>query len=84
MKPRTFTITADEQTKVYQALTRGLWCANQLVAHGVIGADAYAGQIADALEIMNRPCEGGFESEQERSAFSMKKLIRENAAHGNK
>jgi hypothetical protein len=82
MKPYTLTITAEEQGKVYRALKAALFCAEQQASINVIGAQQIVGQIKDALEIMNRTCEGGFESQQERDGTFMESFAADCAAHG--
>ena len=82
MKQYTITITADEAGIVYRALKAGLFCAKQQASIQVVGAAQIVGQLGDALEIMNRPCEGGYESEAERDAAFMQNMADECAAHG--
>ena len=73
MKPYTLTITGDEQGVVYRALSAGLFAAKQQASIQVIGAHEAVRQIEAALEIMNRPCDGGYENDQERAeAFERK------------
>jgi hypothetical protein len=82
MIPYTLTMSGDEQGKVYRALKAALFCAKQQASIHVIGAQQIVGQIEDALEIMNRPCEGGYESQQERDAAFMESFAAECAING--
>jgi hypothetical protein len=82
MKPYTLTITGDEQGVVYRALKAGLFAAKQQASIHVIGAIEIVRQIEDALAIMNRVPEGGYESDEERSAAFMASAAAECAVHG--
>lgn len=82
MIPYTFTISADEQGKVYRALKAALFCAKQQASIQVVGAQQIVGQIEDALEIMNRPCQGGYESQQERDAAFIERFASDCAING--
>jgi hypothetical protein len=82
MTPYTLTISGDEQGKVYRALKAALFCAKQQASIQVIGAQQIVGQIEDALEIMDRPCEGGYENQNERNAAFVASIAADCAAHG--
>lgn len=82
MKPFTQTITAEESAIVYRALSKGLFCANQLHSIGTIGAPEYIRQIEAAMQIMNRPLEGGHETEQESNAGYMASVAAECSLRG--
>ena len=58
-KPDSFvmTLSSKESSDIYSALRRGLWLAKEAEKNGMIGASGYIGQIADALEIVDRPME---------------------------
>ena len=81
-KPYTLTISADEQNQVFRALKAALFCAKQQASIQVIGAQQIVGQIEDALEIMNRPCEGGYESQHERDAAFIQDFADDCSIHG--
>ncbi len=83
MKPYTLTISGTEQSKIYAALQRGLFCAKEQQKAGVIGAAAYIHEIEASLEIMNRPCDGGFETDEERKAAVMADWAADAAMHNN-
>lgn len=82
MNPYTFTMSGDEQGRVYRALKAALFCAKQQASIQVIGAQQIVGQIEDALEIMNRPCEGGYESQHERDAAFIDRFAADCAING--
>jgi len=82
MTPYTLTISGEESDKVYRALKAALFCAKQQASIHVIGADQIVAQINDALDIMNRPCQGGFESNEERNAHHMANFMTECARYG--
>lgn len=82
MTPYIFPISGEESAKVYRALKAALFCAEQQASIQVVGAQQIVGQIKDALEILNRPCAGGYESQQERDAAFLDKFADDCAANG--
>jgi hypothetical protein len=82
MREYILTITATEQSTVYRALKAGLFAANEQLRANVIGADAIVSQLEDALAIMNRAPEGGYESASERNAAFLADFAAECVTHG--
>ena len=81
-KPYTFTMTADESGVVYRALTKGLFYAKQMHSIGTIGAPESIRQIEAAQALMDRPLEGGYESDEERDAAYLNRFAADCAANG--
>jgi hypothetical protein len=82
MKPYTLTITSAESRKVSYALNKGLWAAKELVKQGSIGADQMVRALEEAIAIMNKPHDGGYENDAELSAASLEKFAAECVLHG--
>lgn len=77
MKPYTLTLTAEEVSTIGYALRKGKFYADQFAKKGSRGDREIAERIGEALEILNRPLEGGFESDEERNAHALASTIAE-------
>jgi hypothetical protein len=81
MKPYTLTLSAAEVVKLTYALKRGAFYANEAEKRGVVGGAEIAKQIEEYAAILNKPFDGGYESEAERSAAALKSFGEEVASH---
>ena len=82
MKPYTLTLTIEEVGILDRALRGGLFSAKQQASIQVIGAADIVRQIDAALQLMKRPFEGGYETDEECHGAFIKRFAADCAVHG--
>jgi hypothetical protein len=78
MKPYTVTLSASDFATIESALRSGAFYAKEFAKKGTSGDREKAERIAVAVELAKQQeIQGGFENEDERNAYGLKKIIAE-------